>query len=189
MSHSVTQKLRFFFTVVLKKCSFKDAELKKKTNKHIAFSPPSASLTKTDKFLDEKVVTSVSSAVATACQVIKCGHMPVLFIKYIFAVNCHCFELHSVIRALCLVSSISDVFVWQHADRSVFANCCHRAYVCVGPWRGVDSRVASNVLQSRGVGVSRGSGVSVFGWDWDFSARLRGRHHIRMLHSIKAVQG
>lgn len=27
------------------------------------------------------------------------------------------------------------------------------------------------------------------GRDWDFSARLRERQHIRMLHSIKALQG
>ena len=39
MSHSVTQKLRFFFTVVLKKCSFKDAELKKKNKQTYCFQP------------------------------------------------------------------------------------------------------------------------------------------------------
>lgn len=95
-------------------------------------------------------------------------------------------ELHSFIWTLCLASGMSGVFDSTQADLSLEIGVTVRTcvYACVGPRRGVDSRVVSSVSQSRGLGVSFGSGVLIFGCDWDFSARLRGCQHIRMLHSI-----
>lgn len=142
-------------------------------------------------------MTSVSSAEATACQVIKCGHMPVLFLKNILLLNrCQSNPIsqmlsstvsygHSVLPLVCQVCLSDSTQTDLSLEIGVTVRTC--VYACVGPLGGVDSRVVSNVSQSRGLGVSFGSGVLIFGCDWDFSARLRGCQHIRMLHSIKAV--
>lgn len=97
-------------------------------------------------------MTSVSSAEATACQVIKCGHMPVLFLKNILLLNrCQSNPIsqmlsstvsygHSVLPLVCQVCLSDSTQADLSLEIGVTVRTC--VYACVGPRRGVDTRVA-----------------------------------------------